>query len=165
VPHRALLKSPQNRAPDMGHWRAIKQGERRSFTVFPGQAPKAGNALVRTPSATFQAGHASSILVTRSTAKAQHSVPDVECVHADPRPQRPGGAGQARRAAAEPPSTCPTLGPRQCQGLPAVLLPLTYRGPRAETHDPSDLQPHGPGAGKTKPWLPGSVNRRRPTAV
>jgi len=38
--------------------------------VFPGQAPEAGNALVRTPSATFQAGHANSILVTRSTAKA-----------------------------------------------------------------------------------------------
>ena len=54
------------RAPDMGHWRAIKQGEGRSFTVFPGQAPKPGNALVRTPSATFQAGHASSILLTRS---------------------------------------------------------------------------------------------------
>jgi hypothetical protein len=53
------LKAPQMRAPDMGHWRAIKQGERRSFTVFPGQAPKPGNALV-------QAGHASSILVTRS---------------------------------------------------------------------------------------------------
>ena len=63
-----LLKAPHMRAAEMGHCRAIKQDQRRSFTVFPGRAPKAGNALVRTPSATFQAGHASSILVTRSNA-------------------------------------------------------------------------------------------------
>jgi hypothetical protein len=49
-----LLKAPHMRAAEMGHCRAIKQDQRRSFTVFPGQAPKAGNALVRTPSATFQ---------------------------------------------------------------------------------------------------------------
>ena len=34
-------QAPQIRAPDMGHWRAIKQGERRSFTVcFPGKLRK-----------------------------------------------------------------------------------------------------------------------------
>jgi hypothetical protein len=49
--------------------------------VFPGQAPKAGNALVRTPSATFQAGHASSILVTRSRAKCLVSATLVSAIN------------------------------------------------------------------------------------
>jgi hypothetical protein len=55
----------------------------------------------------------------------------------------PGRRRSSSGAAAEPPSTCPTLGPRQCQGLPAVILPLTFRDPRAETRDRSDRQPLG----------------------
>jgi hypothetical protein len=47
---------------------AIKQGESRSLAVTLGQDAQAGNAVAYTPSATFPAGHASSILVTRSTS-------------------------------------------------------------------------------------------------
>jgi hypothetical protein len=48
--------------PLAGH----EAGRKAVIHGVPGQAPKLGNALVRTPGATFQAGHASSILVTRS---------------------------------------------------------------------------------------------------
>ena len=35
-----LLKAPHMRAAEMGHCRAIKQDQRRSFTGFPGKLPK-----------------------------------------------------------------------------------------------------------------------------
>jgi hypothetical protein len=47
---------------------AIKHRESRSLAVPTGQARQSGDALGRTVTATFQAGHARSILVTRSAA-------------------------------------------------------------------------------------------------
>jgi hypothetical protein len=58
------------RAPDMGHWRAIKQGERRSFTVFPGKLRSWKRARAHPERDLPKLVNASSILVTRSTAKA-----------------------------------------------------------------------------------------------
>jgi hypothetical protein len=51
------------RPPMPGHWWAIKHCESRSLAVSTGRASQSGDALRRIVSATFQAGHASSILV------------------------------------------------------------------------------------------------------
>jgi hypothetical protein len=49
-------------------WAISKHGERRSSAVAHEHAPPPEIGRLGTPAATFQAGHASSILVTRSTA-------------------------------------------------------------------------------------------------